>query len=109
MFLKWRNLGKIHIIVINKIKSIFIENILVILFITVSIFFLIDYLDISAEYERPEVDRSPDAFSYLDEGIHLRNVSYDFREIINRNRTPGLPLVVSFLAQNKGSLIRNSD
>ena len=41
MFLKWRNLGKIHIIVINKIKSIFIENILVILFITVSIFFLI--------------------------------------------------------------------
>ena len=45
----------------------------------------------------------------MDEGIHLRNVSHDFKEIINRNRTPGLPLVVSFLAQNKGSLIRNSE
>lgn len=94
---------------INKIKSFLIENILIVLFITVSIFFFIDYLDISAEYERPEVERSPDAFGYLDEGIHLRNISYDFREIINRNRTPGLPLVVSFLAQNKGSLIRNSE
>jgi len=109
VFLNWRNLDKIHYIVINKTKSFLIENILVILFIIVSIFFLIDYLNISDQYERPEVDRSPDAFGYLDEGIHLRNVSYDFREIINRNRTPGLPLLVSFLAQNKGSLIRNSE
>lgn len=109
MFLKCRNCCKIHFIVSNKTKSFFKENILVILFIIVSIFFLIVYLNISAEYEKPELDRSPDAFGYLDEGIHLRDVSYDFREIINRNRTPGLPLVVSFLAQNKGPLIQNSE
>ena len=109
MFLKCRNCCKIHFIVNNKTKSFFKENILVILFIIVSIFFLIVYLNISAEYEKPELDRSPDAFGYLDQGIHLRDVSYDFREIINRNRTPGLPLVVSFLAQNKGPLIQNSE
>ena len=84
------------------------ENILLILFIIVSIFFLIVYLNISAEYEKPELDNS-DAFGYLNEGIHLRDVSYDFREIINRNRTPGLPLIISFLAQNKGPLIQNSE
>jgi hypothetical protein len=90
---------------IKKIR----ENILLILFIIVSIFFLNFFLNISAEYEKPEIDRSPDAFGYLNEGIHLRDVSYDFREIINRNRTPGLPLIISFLAQNKGPLIQNSE
>jgi hypothetical protein len=91
--------------VINKTNLFLRENILVIFFVIVSIYFFNDYVNISAENVLPETDE----LGYLDEGIHLRDISYDFREIINRNRTPGLPLVVSFLAQNKGSLIQYSE
>ena len=90
---------------INKTNLFLRENILVIFFVIVSIYFFNDYVNISAENVLPETDE----LGYLDEGIHLRDISYDFREIINRNRTPGLPLVVSFLAQNKGSLIQYSE
>ncbi len=81
------------------------EYFLVIIFLIISVYFFNDYLNISAENELPESDE----LGYLDEGIHLRDVSYDFKKIINRNRTPLLPLVVSFLAQDKGTLIQFSE
>ena len=87
-------IGKTNVI----LKKYFFE----IMFLIVSIYFFIEYLIISSENVLPVYDE----LGYLDEGIHLRNVSYDFREIINRNRTPLLPLVVSFLAQNKDTLIK---
>ena len=78
------------------------NNLSLIIFIFISAYFFLEYLEISKENPVPSYDE----LGYLDEGIHLRNISYDFREIINRNRTPLLPLIISFLAQNKGLLIQ---
>ena len=63
-------------------------------YIAILIFFFFYYLEAATSYKYPLNDE----LGYLDEGIHLRNVSYDFREIYNRNRTPFLPLVISFLS-----------
>jgi len=87
------------------LKTYFKKHFFLILFTLISAFFFFDYLEISSENKLPVYDE----LGYLDEGIHLRNISYDFREIINRNRTPLLPLVISILAQNKGPLLQYSE
>jgi len=65
-------------------------------YFTILLLFWFYYIDIAKAYQFPINDE----LGYLDEGIHLRNVSYDFREIYNRNRTPLLPLIVSFISFN---------
>ncbi len=69
-------------------------------YFTILLIFWFYYLDIARAYQFPINDE----LGYLDEGIHLRNVSYDFREIYNRNRTPFLPLIISFISLNKSNL-----
>ena len=77
----------------------------VILFIIISLYFINNYLETSSQNTLPINDE----LAYIGEGIHLRDISYDFREITSRIRTPLLPLAISFLAQNKGPLIQNSE
>ena len=69
-------------------------------YFTILFIFWFYYIDIARAYQFPINDE----LGYLDEGIHLRNVSYDFREIYNRNRTPFLPLIISFISLNKSNL-----
>ncbi len=80
------------------------KNLSLVVFIFISLYFANNYLEISIENTLPINDE----LGYIGEGIHLRDISYDFREIINRNRTPLLPLVISFLAQSKSSLSQYS-
>ena len=64
------------------------KNLSLVVFIFISLYFANNYLEISIENTLPINDE----LGYIGEGIHLRDISYDFREIINRNRTPLLPL-----------------
>ena len=80
------------------------KNFSLVVFIFISLYFFNNYLEISSQNTLPINDE----LGYIGEGIHLRDISYDFREIINRNRTPFLPLVISFLAQSKTSLVQYS-
>ncbi len=87
---------------IKKFSYFFEKYLYNLTFLGVLLFFFSEYLQISAAYKFPLNDE----LGYLDEGIHLVDISYDFREIVNRNRTPLLALVISFLSMNYNNLLK---